>query len=675
MAEGMLNTIKKNKEQVSQECYDYTEKQICSRYFPPCYSLGEVEIPQLTCQSACEDYWSACQVAFDLYYDLTVKLLKAENKEDTNVQHCGSGTWTNDNQPSDRFGVRYIPFSPTWIEGYRNQLLYPDGNANYTMPNGSIYSIPCVPAMPAVDGPLQTSETCDFPLQPATIDGQEGVCAIPCPFPVIDQKDLRAIGWAFVAPALLGVLFSVFVCVDTLWHAFDLYEGGTCYKRLRRHYGKGMLESRQETGSSTGDKDVLSNNNENTTSSSTGRRRVKMRSSMAYALIGSLLGIVYFVIGPLMTLLKSENVSCSDGAFFSLAKLRTGQIDFGDGLCKAQRVAPFVLQAIFNLMLFALFQVLIMVDQRFKQWTARQLNILHTAMTAYCGLGPLVTMGIALGVDESAGELENVFNRLGRNAAICTMRLTVAQEIILVLLPFILTGLCVSALSFYIWLRLSNIQAGVKNLIKNTNKASDRSLRLLMMRLSVLGLTTFCVIIVLVATTAYLMDRLGKFSPLFNQWFACNSVSLNCQNPIDCPALKEAAFAVAPTSAAFAVQIAAMSCISLLLSGFFAAQSGPRLFAEWKDGSLSQKLDNVLEGRPLHYNVVPANTVGAINPMATSADTLKGKIQTATIAESSARVHDDKSVMPAAYMSEATTSPVFDHEMIRTASTKKSDDE
>ena len=72
MAEGMLNTIKKNKEQVSQECYDFTERQVCSRYFPPCYSLGEVEIPQLTCQGACEDYWSACQVAFDLYYDLTV---------------------------------------------------------------------------------------------------------------------------------------------------------------------------------------------------------------------------------------------------------------------------------------------------------------------------------------------------------------------------------------------------------------------------------------------------------------------------------------------------------------------------------------------------------------------------------------------------------------------------
>jgi hypothetical protein len=48
-----------------------------------------------------------------------------------------------------------------------------------------------------------------------------------------------------------------------------------------------------------------------------------------------------------------------------------------------------------------------------------------------------------------------------------------------------------------------------------------------------------------------------------------------------------------PTPDVLALQLASMSCVCLLFGFFFASQAFNRLYKEWKDGSLGQKMDKV----------------------------------------------------------------------------------
>jgi len=664
LARTSVELLQRNSDQVSAGCIDATSKYVCANWFPRCQVIGGEAIPLLPCQSECEAYWETCRSGFNLYL-FAIQNLQIGTIEDVNIIHCGTGTWNAAPQPSDYFGGRNIPLQPTWIEGYRGELRHPNGPAQFKLKNGTNISVPCDTITNfAYQLDLGNELKCAYPLTKTTIDGQEK-CALPCPFPVIPLADLKVIGWAFVVPALIGVVFSVFVCVDTLWAMFDVTNGGGCYNRVRGIWARSTVGSRHD-GSSA---DQVMSGAES--SGTTGRfRSGKIRASMVYALLGSILGIVYFIIGPLMTLIYSEKISCDGKAFLDIGDVIAGTQQIGNSMCSAQRVAPFVLQGIFNLMFYALFRVMIMVDQRFKRWTQQSVNLARIVILAYCGLGPFVTMGIALGVDKATDNLTLVFGQLARNSAICTMRLTTGQEIVLVFLPFIITGICITALSLYIWLRLSSIQAGVQGLITDKNRASDRALNLLMRRLSVLGVATFIVIIILIGSTSYVINSMALFSPRFNSFFGCVSTSTTCAVTADCNALKADAYAVSPSFDAFAVQIAAMSCISLLLSGFFAAQSAPRLFNEWRTGALAQKLDNILEGRPLHYHVGTRNESSV-------QDAPKAGTGTASPTKLRGKSPSFEGQSVAAYMSgfdTTTPSPVFEHEMSESKGPRRVED-
>ena len=555
------------------------------------------------------------------------------------------------------FGQREIPTQPEWLTGYRGELRFPVTAGRFTLPNGTNISIPCTnfPNLPS--SLVFQTDTCAYPLQNQDTTGTNAKCVLPCPFPVIPLSDLQVIGWAFIVPGLIGMVFSVFVCIDTLWVLFEATNGFGCYDRARTLWAKQSTASRHD-GSSA---DQVISAGQESSSTSSRLKRSKVRSSYVYALLGSILGIIYFFIGPLMTLLNFEKISCAGNAVFDVSELSSGTQAMGNSMCNAQRVAPFVLQGIFNLMLYALFRVMIMVDQRFKRWTVNAVNRVRFIAVAYCGLGPFVTMGIALGIDKTTDDITLLFGQLARNSAICTMRLSTAQEIVLVFVPFIITGCLITALSFYIWSRLSSIQAGVKNLQADKHRTSDRALRLLTLRLSILGLATFIVIIILMASTGYVIQAMATFSPRFNAWFACETTTGACANSQDCSVLKTDAYAVSPTFNAFAVQIAAMSCISLLLSGFFAAQAAPRLFHEWYTGELSQKLDNILEGRPLHYHIGSGAGGSSANAEAVKSSPAMD-IGNKRVAPGKGQT--DNSV--AAYMMSEGPSPVFEHEMSHT---------
>jgi hypothetical protein len=555
------------------------------------------------------------------------------------------------------------------MEGYRGNPWMPVSAGLFTLKNGTNVTIPCHPLPNMPSALTYGASTCAYPLENIANTG-DNACALPCPFPVIPFSDLKTIDWAFIIPGIIGFAFSVFVFCDTTWVIFENTNGFGCYDRVRHTWAaKKTSQSSRREGSSA---DNVMSGNESASTGTYGRRG-KVRASVIYALLGSSLGIVYFCIGPLMSLVRFENIACSGVSYYDIKNLTSGAAPLGDNQCQAQRVAPFILQGIFNLMLYALFRVLIMVDQRFKRWTNRQVLTARFLMICYCGLGPFVTLGIAMGLDKTTDDITLLFGQLARNSYICSVRLSPVQEVFLVLLPFVITGIMITGLSLYIYFRLSAIQAGVKELQTHKNKSSDVALRLLMIRLSVLGLLTFAVILILVGTTAYLIDSMQKFSPNFNAWFACETVSGACSATTPCNVLKDRADASSPTYGVFAAQIASMSSISLLLSGFFAAQSFPRLFHEWKTGELQQKFDNVLEGRPLFYNVGQQNGSSV-------ADAAKGSPSpsdpTKRVMPTKVKTVVDESSM-AAYMvrshSDEDKSPVFQHEMRQVAASSGAD--
>lgn len=180
MVKTSLELLVKNSELIQETtCIAATEKFLCARQYPNCLEVGEEKIPQLFCQDGCEEYWSKCQQTFNLYYITLVQTLKVVSIEEVNTIHCGAGTFTipGAGQPSDVFGVREIPNSPTWMEGWSGALRFPPGPATFSLQNGTDISLDCA-TMPNLSARVPTELECSPPLV-NTIENGTITCKLP----------------------------------------------------------------------------------------------------------------------------------------------------------------------------------------------------------------------------------------------------------------------------------------------------------------------------------------------------------------------------------------------------------------------------------------------------------------------------------------------------------------
>ena len=146
-----------------------------------------------------------------------------------------------------------------------------------------------------------------------------------------------------------------------------------------------------------------------------------------YALIGAVAGIVYFIIGPLATLIKGSSISCASPTI-NFGGLPLGEFPPEVSECVAQRAAPFVLQWIFNLILYSMFVVFMSIDRRAKHLSAQQAAQIGVAMRAYCIGGPFVTLILALALDRFSTNYSTVSVQLSRQAIVCFVRLPLVAE-------------------------------------------------------------------------------------------------------------------------------------------------------------------------------------------------------------------------------------------------------
>jgi len=352
---------------------------------------------------------------------------------------------------------------------------------------------------------------------PMVVSEDGNTCDIPCPFPVFTSDTQTRVEWAFVAPGLLGLVLCVFICLDALFVICEARGG------RRRRILRGMVSSGTPNNvvSSTDSPDP-------TSGGSTGDRQV--RASTLYVLLGSLLGIVYFFIGPLMTLLFWSDISCSE-SLISLQALSSGTLPPEPSACVAQRVSPFVLQAIFNLILYAMVRVYLVISSQVKHMKDRSKRLIDVALVGYCMGVPVLTLIIAFALDQLSTNPFTGSVQLSRQSTICQFRLSKGVEWILTFAPFIVTGVAVTGISVLITLKLvvAREKLGTAGIVK-ARTTSDDALRLLIFRLVALGLITFILLIIVIVSSSLVTNELEAFTPAFTTYFTCSIEQLSCLN-------------------------------------------------------------------------------------------------------------------------------------------------
>jgi len=315
-------------------------------------------------------------------------------------------------------------------------------------------------------------------------------------------------------------------------------------------------------------------------------RRQGVRSSTVLCLLGSVLGILYFVIGPLQSLIHGSQLSCTN-ANFDLHDLTDGGLPAEPPACAAQRASPFVLQAIFNLILYSMFRVYLTVNNGFKSMPENQmaLRVAHGVLAAYCFFIPLLTLIIGFSIDKLSDEALPASLQLARQSTNCQLRVSIAAEWLLVFVPFMCTGLAVVGLSISILLTLRDVQKKLNDTVVKTKTASDLALQLFMQRLMGLGLATFVVLLIVIASTSAYTAQVEKFAPAFITTFLCTTNNIAC---VDCSIWANIADARKPDPGVVALQLAAMSTIVVLFGTFFFAQTVSRILKDRRMASATQ---------------------------------------------------------------------------------------
>ena len=611
---------------IGDECFRNLDAMICTLGFLPCNNVtytnatsGQLvtePLPTLPCKSFCTNMWSnVCNVAFALYYSQYIST--PSNVNASLLPFCGpnGGSFTAAPAPADRFGAgRILPTYSFYPNGFKGELLFPD-SGTWVLGNGTAVNVGCYPVTPnptKVDfGDFKTvagSEDLAVCRRPTVKSPTSNDCVLECPIPLWNQTEFDAIQWVYAAPGLLGVALCFLVLLDAMFVILE-HTGGCNVRRFAKLYLGFRTQAPSSTqGGAGAGVGSHTNNPEDVKSMSSpppagksggtggggagGQRSQKLRASTLYALVGAVLCIVYFFIGPLGVIVRGRQMSCSttNKTTLTFGDINTGKADLSGAYCKAQRASPFLLQWIFNLILYATVEMLLASSMKARRSAgAVWRRAVHAVLVSYCVFVPALCLGLALGLDKMSTDFGTSVEQLMRSTAICTVRLDRGAEIVLIFLPFIITGFAISIISLYVFIVLRSAHQK-SAAIKGTQSSTDVALYHLIIRLALLGVFTLMLFIVQMVTTGVVQIQLGNFSAVFGEWFRCVSLGTQCGN---CDKEEAAYLAARPSPAAIAVQAASESFIIVLFGGFFVLQAFARIRRDYADGKLGAQFKRV----------------------------------------------------------------------------------
>jgi hypothetical protein len=589
-----VNTARKQSAGLlSDDCTKATEEFTCRNHLYQCTTdpvTGE-GLPILLCKDECIRYWDTCNVGpifpFDTYADSLVApggdgLVKAQ------VPFCNeTGSFHKYPQPADTYGGRDVYPFPTYAIGLKGVDRYPTNDYPYNTSKGKIVTLQCT-------GITQTQRDADHIVLPAPecsapliLNGDQ--CSAPCPYPVMTVTQLNGIGIAFYVPGIIGVVACVLVLIDVIMQVIGLIDFHHVKGQVTKLFSQNSSSAAENTSAGAGGSSAASEK-----ARQRAAKRAQLRASTSYAFIASVLGIIFFLVGPLGTLTKGSKVSCPADfppGIFDGAAVYNGE-DYSDSVCKAQRVSPFILQWLFNLILYALARVFWVVDDRAKRMPEQSKMILTWILRFYCFCVPAIFLGVALGLDGYSIDLLPSQVEWARQAAICWPRFNIkdpsqnsAAEFILIFLPYIITGVAVVILAGLSFRTLSIVRQKTKNLIGTAQTSSStKALLQLISRLAVLGLLTLIDLIILIITTSVSIAQTQNWVTVFSEFYVCNQTCPCGGRCGRCQAPKAAMAANTPNPAIMGLQVVCMSNITVLVGFFFLSQAVSRIQRDLRDG-------------------------------------------------------------------------------------------
>lgn len=607
-----LRLSRRNSGVVQDACMRAIDTFVCSNTFFRCETdpaTGE-GVPILPCRSACDAFWSVCRQTVELYFHY---VLKSENVASSSFITCDGPNDHFDEQPdavADFFGGRLIPARPSYPAGLYGVKRFPETTYAYRLHDTDALVTRTCYEPKRLDAVLTLDERCAFPLVKS-----RDVCVLACPFPLYTSAEAMSVIWTFSVIGTAAAIVSLFVLLDSIW---VVVEGGYLSRWLEASLPS--LFAPRSTPRPSADDEVASPVSPHAppspgvypittpihprASSFVVSRRSKRRLSFAtkYAVVGSVIVLIYFAFGPAVAIVQGEKVSCdSDSTFHvdlnDVFNASASDRDVSGTGCRVQRLVPFLLQALFNLILYAMARVYCAVTN-----TSIPKKLL--ALRVYCVATPAACVIAASQLDHLSSDLNTAIVHLTRQAAMCFNRFeSVGVEFVIIFLPFVVTGVGVVYVSAYVWRYTKAIHDVSKTLTAHSSRQTHNqiAMRALLTRLRVLGISTFVLLIVLMSTTGGVLSLLRAYGDAFSDYFTCHATERPCD---DCEAIRHMAETSRPTVALLAIQAGSMSCIALIFGGFFAAQSATRLRREWNEGKLQRRIEEVWYGERVYAEMV-----------------------------------------------------------------------
>jgi len=546
------SVIRRNSAFAGPACVTKTDWFLCSAIIFPCYEVGDEAVPVLPCDSECVNWWSSCNTLMTL----SLNNVLHGNTTRTQVAFCeNGGTFSSlPNLTPDVFGGRFITSMPAYTTGYLGQLRFPVDNASYTMANGSIITVECYVTNKTDTTPLYLGSSaqtahCTAPLIDGLDAQNKSTCLVPCPFPVFDTDVQRDVQLAYIIPGFIGFFLCVFVCIEA---AHTLMTEGDVVADAMALCCPNRAHSRVSSMSPAG------------------KRRKPTVITSYYALAGSMLSIVFFFIGPLPSLVYGSRISCGNAATFTQYALINGLQDFTSTACSAQRAAPFILQMVFNLLLYSMVRVSFIIHRWEKRLDPTVFAVMQAVLLLYCIGMPVIFLIAAAALDVMPVGFSAGVSVMARQALICSYRLpSSGVEFVLTYLPFCLTGALICFITAYNLYEIHKVSSTVRSL-RQSNASSDRSMHRFIQRLQVLAVCTFALLIIFMVTTTTFTEQISAFLPAWNTWFTCLIAASCGALGQECPTYEAQLPALQPSAALMGLQVCSMSTITVLFGLFFA---------------------------------------------------------------------------------------------------------
>lgn len=500
----------------SGTCLDAQVRMLCAQALPPCSEQQGKTAVHLPCNDLCKASYDECSEY--------VKMVRGAGFGHV-LANCGGGAEYSGNEvdaEGDMHGVNMGEGPQEYPDYYHLKPRFPVGPAvEVTFEDGSTGSIACLSSEQAQSGggmSLGGQQSCG----PGLLFF-DGACQITCPHPLFSIGEYGQIYDAFatftISYLVLNAGFLGLVMAKLLLKRFEARARGHTKRKSKLGAPKTLLARYQPL--------------------------VNLACSL------------YALTGPGLALMTNNKESLPLACNGLPVVEPTGEMD-ADGLpvyrqysafmsvaCEINRASIYAVLFGFNVLAVHLFALSKQVGSMsmVKTGTPKMVRIAEVA-AAVIPFFLLVTMysldGLSILQDEAQGSA-------ARWTIICGPRLTMNEELALVHIPFIVTGLVVFGLS----IKLLRTFARIKKETRKTTTASrsesmDKKLAIMIKKLMVLGLLCLVLVAIFIYLTATTVSKINSLTESFNIYLVCSmnpemaSLSgLDCGTFVDRPSSQD----------------------------------------------------------------------------------------------------------------------------------------